>query len=151
MEKKTKSGLIILICLIFAIFCIFFASFFYNKKNIDRQNYSTELKSAPVGNTQDFDKTQIKNYKDKFIAALYIEGQISQENADYSQTWLLSVIKKLKENKKNVAPSFLNIYELPDKEKLLHCFNAATSLSLSAEFLRHIFLFSVLSGSTPDK
>lgn len=103
MEKKTKSGLIILICLIFAIFCIFFASFFYNKKIIDRQNYSTKLKSAPVGNTQDFDKTQIKNYKDKFIAALYIEGQISQENADYSQTWLLSVIKRLKENKKNVA------------------------------------------------
>lgn len=103
MEKKTKSGLIVLICLIFAIFLAFFATFAYQKKKNARQNYDAKLNFAPVKDFKNFDKTQIKNYKDKFIAALYIEGQISEANADYNQAWLLSLIKKLKESKKNVA------------------------------------------------
>ena len=103
MEKKTKSGLIVLICLIFFIFCVIFASIFNQKRKYDANHYNVELSTAPVSDSTTFDKVKAKNYSDKFIAALYIEGQISEDNAEYNQKWLLSTINKLKQNKKNVA------------------------------------------------
>ena len=101
LEKKTKSGLIILILLILIVFTLFFIN-----NNISHQRIlpsNSNINSAPVTNNTHFDKSQVQNYKNKYIAALYIEGQISEENVDYSQKWLLSTIRALKNDKNNEA------------------------------------------------
>ena len=100
MEKKTKSGVIVFILLILIIFALLIVN------NISHQRIlpsSNNITSAPVTNNKYFNKSQVKNYKNKYIAALYIEGQISEENVDYSQKWLLSTIRALKNDKNNEA------------------------------------------------
>ena len=100
LEKKTKSGLIVFILLILIVFALLIVN------NISHQRIlpsNSNINSAPVTNNTHFDKSQVKNYKNKYIAALYIEGQISEENVDYSQKWLLSTIRALKNDKNNEA------------------------------------------------
>ena len=77
MEKKTKSGVIVFILLILIIFALLIVN------NISHQRIlpsNSNINSAPVNNNAHFEKSQVKNYKNKYIAALYIEGQISEEN-----------------------------------------------------------------------
>ena len=100
LEKKTKSGVIVFILLILIVFALLIVN------NISHQRIlpsNSNINSAPVTNNAYFDKSQVKNYKNKYIAALYIEGQISEENVDYSQKWLLSTIRTLKNDKNNEA------------------------------------------------
>ena len=88
-NKKQNIGLIVFICIIaFAIVCGIL-KLFYPKNNAE---------SKPEHQTFVFRKPA-KNY----VAALYIDGVIQEENQTYNQKWLLETIKKLKTDKKNMG------------------------------------------------
>lgn len=88
-NKKQNIGLIVFICIItFAIVCGIL-KLFYPKNNAE---------SKPEHQTFVFGKPA-KNY----VAALYIDGVIQEENQTYNQKWLLETIKKLKTDKKNMG------------------------------------------------
>ena len=102
MKKTTKSGLIVLI-----IFLI--ATVGYTLFTIQKSFSSENLKTAGadtyrVAEDSDiYDPVAAKAYKNQFIAALYIEGTISEANVSYNQKWLMNTIKTLKNNPKNQA------------------------------------------------
>lgn len=103
MKNTTKSGIIVLVVLILVVAG-------YTAYSIKNQNFtfeksvSTSSDSYRVAENSDaYDPLAAKNYKNEFIAALYIEGTIQEENNSYSQKWLMSTIKGLKENDKNAA------------------------------------------------
>lgn len=103
MKNTTKSGIIVLVVLILVVAG-------YTAYTIKNQNFtfektvSTSSDSYRVAENSDaYDPLAAKNYKNEFIAALYIEGTIQEENNSYSQKWLMSTIKGLKENDKNAA------------------------------------------------
>lgn len=88
-NKKQNIGLVVFICIIvFAIVCGIL-KLFTPKNNAD---------TKPEHQTFVFGKPS-KNY----VAALYIEGVIQEENQTYNQKWLLETIKKLKADKKNMG------------------------------------------------
>ena len=103
MEKKTKSGLIVFLLLVLVTIAVLLINTLSSRKVLSARISDSNLTSAPVTNNKNFDKSQMRNYKNKYIAALFIEGQISEENVDYNQKWLLSAIKKLKNDKNNEA------------------------------------------------
>ena len=87
MKRKQSSGLFVLILiLIFAALCGAYKFL----------NNSSSGKSSPKGQVFVFNK-KAGNY----IAALYIEGVIQEENLNYNQKWLLDTIQTLKNDKKN--------------------------------------------------
>jgi len=97
MKNKFNSGLIVLILLV--VFGVCFTTFKAYKAKI-------EIKNAPSVSTErveNFNPEQAKAYKKDYIAALYIEGTIQEENATYNQKWLMNTIQKLKEDKNNAA------------------------------------------------
>ena len=103
MKNTTKSGIIVLVVLILVVAG-------YTAYTIKNQNFtfeksvSTSSDSYRIAENSDaYDPLAAKNYKNEFIAALYIEGTIQEENNSYSQKWLMSTIKGLKENDKNAA------------------------------------------------
>lgn len=103
MKNTTKSGIIVLVVLILVVAG-------YTAYTIKNQNFtfeksvSTSSDSYRIAENSDaYDSLAAKKYKNEFIAALYIEGTIQEENNSYSQKWLMSTIKGLKENDKNAA------------------------------------------------
>lgn len=103
MKNTTKSGIIVLVVLILVVAG-------YTAYTIKNQNFtfeksvSTSSDSYRIAENSDaYDPLAAKNYKNEFIAVLYIEGTIQEENNSYSQKWLMSTIKGLKENDKNAA------------------------------------------------
>ena len=103
MKNTTKSGLIVLILLIIGIS----AYSVYTVKNMNNDDSFQTISSSGsyrVGTDSDsYDPNAAKAYKREFIAALYIEGTISEANQDYNQKWLMDTIAALKKNKKNTA------------------------------------------------
>ena len=103
MKSTTRSGIIVLVILIlsitgYSIYTIKNQNFSFEK------NISTSSDSYRVAENSDaYDPVAAKSYKNEFIAALYIEGTIQEENSNYSQKWLMSTIKGLKQNDKNAA------------------------------------------------
>ena len=63
MEKKTKSGVIVFILLILIIFALLIVNNISHKRILPSSNNIT---SAPVTNNTHFDKSQVKNYKNKY-------------------------------------------------------------------------------------
>ena len=102
MKKTTKSGLIVLILLLIAIAA-------YTVYEIRGLNGVSDVKVTSsdsyrvAEDSKTYDATLAKDYKNEFIAALYIEGTISSANNNYNQKWLLSTISSLKKNDKNAG------------------------------------------------
>ncbi len=103
MKKTTKSGLIVLILLILAVsgYTAYSILSMNNKKSAQYTVNSSTYRVAE--DSSNYDPIAAKEYKNKFIAALYIEGTIAEANQDYNQKWLMSTIKDLKANEKNAA------------------------------------------------
>lgn len=102
MTKTTKSGLIVLIIFLIAVG----AYTFYSIKGINHDTTSSDSSSNTFRVAEDSDSynaAEAKAYKKEFIAALYIEGVISETNQSYNQKWLKNTISSLKKNDKNVA------------------------------------------------
>ena len=97
MKKSFKSGLIVFILLILA------AAAFTVKTVIDSKNPTVTVTYASRGNVSNYNPKIAKSYKNEYIAALYIEGTIQEENQDYNQNWLISTINSLKDDDKNIA------------------------------------------------
>lgn len=88
-NKKQNIGLVVFIVIVvFAVICGILKVF--------AQKNNTETHS--INQNFVFGKPA-KNY----IAALYIEGVIQEENQTYNQKWLLETIKDLKNDKKNMG------------------------------------------------
>ncbi|SFI59209.1 protease-4 [Treponema bryantii] len=103
MKNTTKSGLIVLILLILGICGYTVYSITTMDKNSPAQTVASSG-SYRVGEDSDsYDPNAAKAYKSEFIAALYIEGTISEANQNYNQKWLMDTISSLKNNKKNTA------------------------------------------------
>lgn len=101
MKKDVKSGLIVFIVLLCLIGLVTTASILSGKKGSPSISISTSGKSNQIVLEGDYDREALKTYRDEYVAALYIEGVIEEENQNYSQKWLLSKIKELKNDSKN--------------------------------------------------
>lgn len=102
MKKTTKSGLIVLILLLIAIAT--YTVYEIRGLNGDSGIKVTSTDSYRVAeDSKSYDAVAAKDYKNEFIAALYIEGTISSANNNYNQKWLLSTIHSLKKNEKNAG------------------------------------------------
>ena len=102
MKKTTKSGLIVLI-----IFLIDIGAYtVFTLKGITGDSKITINSSDTYRVAEDsesYNPSAAKAYRNEFIAALYIEGTISAANNSYNQKWLLSTIESLKKNEKNAG------------------------------------------------
>ena len=103
MKKSTKSGLIVLILLLLVIagYVVYTVMDFNKGSSVKTTSSSGSYRVAE--DSENYNPSEAKAYKNKFIAALYIEGTITEANQNYNQKWLLSTIKSLKENDKNEA------------------------------------------------
>ncbi len=102
MKKSAKSGLIVLILLIIAI--VAYTLYSLRGMNSDSKISFSASDTYRVGeDSKNYDAVAAKGYKNDFIAALYIEGTISEANNSYNQKWLLSTIEALKKNEKNAG------------------------------------------------
>lgn len=88
--KKIKSGIIVLIILCLCVCGIFGYSFFASK------SYDSEFIQFEINSSKNI-------YKNEYVAKLYILGTIEKENRQYNQKWLLSTIKKLQDDEKNIG------------------------------------------------
>lgn len=85
MNKNKKAGLIVLLIVIIgALFCAFV--------NISSLSPNKKGNIKPKGSRHG-----------EYIAALYIEGTIQEENNTYNQEWLLDTIASLKQDQNNKA------------------------------------------------
>ena len=80
-EKKSKNkGMIVLIIILVVAFLFGFAKGFFSEESV--------IKNKSSGSS-------------KYIAELYIEGTIQEENESYNQAWLLDTINELQNDKNN--------------------------------------------------
>lgn len=132
MKKKFNSGIIVLIILVvigigYSVLKIAFPDF-----NLFNSNKITPSATIRISTDSDFDKKAAKAYKNDFIAAVYIEGTISESNYDYDQEWLLNTINKLKNDKNNVGMAlFINspggaVYQADEAYFALQDYKAST-------------------------
>ncbi len=103
MKKSTKSGFIVLILLIICIAGYIGFEVWNLNRNNSQKNMASSTSYRVAEDSSSYDPNTAKTYKRNFIAALYIEGTISEANQTYNQKWLLTTIKNLKENDKNDA------------------------------------------------
>ena len=102
MKKSTKSGLLVLILLLICIAgYICYQIWDMNKGSTSVSGNSGSYRVAE--DSASYDPNAAKQYKRDFIAALYIEGTISEANQNYNQKWLMDTIRSLKNNSKNAA------------------------------------------------
>ncbi|MBR5400579.1 MAG: signal peptide peptidase SppA [Treponema sp.] len=102
MTKNAKSGItVFIIIILIAAGCIGY-SIYENKKIESKLSYYNNATGNPSGVSSETavkDKSAGKEY----IAALYVEGTIEDENSTYNQKWLLSTINKLTNDHNNIA------------------------------------------------
>ncbi|MCR5252447.1 MAG: signal peptide peptidase SppA [Treponema sp.] len=99
MTKDTKSGIIIFSILIALILGVTAFSLLGVKKTSIKITGSNKTNEIVLD--KNFDKDVVKAFKGEYVAAVYIEGIIQEENQNYNQKWLLSTIKELKNDSKN--------------------------------------------------
>lgn len=104
MKKGFFSGLLVFIILIGIIGGGIYLTMTKVQKTKDSSLVSqlSSLQNKNSNNTSTTNTTPIKS-KSEYIATIYVEGQIANETMTYNQKWILSTIKKLKEDSKNVA------------------------------------------------
>ena len=102
MTKTTKSGLIVLIIFLIAVcgYTVFTLRGVIGNSKITI-NSSESYRVAE--DSENYNPSAAKAYRNEFIAAIYIEGTISAANNSYNQKWLLSTIDSLKKNDKNAG------------------------------------------------
>lgn len=103
MKKSTKSGLLVLILLLICIAGYVGYQFWDYNRDKSANNSSASSTYRVAEDSDNYNPNLAKSYKKSFIAALYIEGTISEANQTYNQKWLLETIKNLKKNDKNEA------------------------------------------------
>lgn len=93
MKKNFKTGLIVLIVTIVVVLFVSIGSSFQRIK-FSTPEFSVQTYSS---------NPNVKNSSSKkqYIAAVYIEGTIEEENNSYNQKWLLETISNLKYDSKN--------------------------------------------------
>lgn len=94
MKKNFKTGLIVLIVTIVVVLFVSIGSSF------QRIKFSTPEFSVQTYSPNPSEKKSSSSKK-QYIAALYIEGTIEEENNSYNQKWLLETISNLKHDSKN--------------------------------------------------
>ena len=101
MKNETKSGIIVFVIIaLLAAGCFCYSKFFKNKE-VSPSFSSANPTGNPSGYSSNKDGYSFKG--DEYIAALYVEGTIEDENTTYNQKWLLSTINKLTHDSNNVA------------------------------------------------
>ena len=103
MKKNTVSGIIVLVVLVLAVVGYNVYRVFDEKPEFSDNTKTSSGSYRVAEDSESYDPSAAKNYKKEFIAALFIEGTIQEENLSYNQKWLLNTIKSLKDNDKNVA------------------------------------------------
>ena len=103
MKNTTKSGILVLVILIIAITGYSIYTIKSQNSNFENTLKRSEGSYRVAENSDSYDPVLAKNYKNEFIAAIYLEGTIEEENNNYNQKWLMSTIAGLKENSKNTA------------------------------------------------
>ena len=103
MKKSTKSGLIVLILLLIGIGGYIGYTIWDMDKDSSYKSVSGSGSYRIAEDSDTYDPSAAKEYKHQFIAALYIEGTISEANQSYNQKWLMNTIQSLKKNNKNAA------------------------------------------------
>lgn len=89
-NKKTFSGILIFAAIIIICITVICLSIKKGENSRPEVSYTKEY------------KINTKN-KNDYIAALYIEGEITQQSKEYNQKWLLSTIEQLTNDDKNIA------------------------------------------------
>ncbi len=98
MNKKFKSGIIILIVMIIVVLAALFGTYF-----ISGTKDSHPVVPDSNYNYKNYDPQVAKEYKNLYIASVYLEGTIEESNTTYNQDWILSTIESLKNDQKNAA------------------------------------------------
>jgi len=99
MKKATKSGLRIFIILLAIIVLV---SIFTVIKGEKRSKIKINTNNnSDIELDTEYNKNSKKEFKNEYVAALYIQGVIQQQNQDYNQKWILSTIKNLKNDTRN--------------------------------------------------
>ena len=104
MTKEAKSGIIVFAVLLIVIAAVTTVSAFAPVKETPatvKISTGSKSKNNQIVLDRDYDAEAVKAYKDEYVAALYVQGVIQQENQDYNQQWLLSKIKELKNDSRN--------------------------------------------------
>ena len=103
MKRSTKSGLLVLILLLIGAGCYTaYTIWDMNRKELGSNTAASENYRV-AEDSENYDSEAAKEYKNQFIAALYIEGTISEANTSYNQKWLMNTITSLTNNPKNEA------------------------------------------------
>lgn len=127
MKNKFNSGLIVLILLI-----IFGLGYSTVKVVRPLRQKAKSTYVASTERTTDYNPQAAKSYKNDYIAALYIEGTIQEENLTYNQNWLMSTIQRLKKDTNNAALAvYINspggaVYQADEVYLALQEYKAAT-------------------------
>lgn len=103
MKKTTKSGIIVLVLLILSVAAYSVYTILHQDNNFEGTAKTSSGSYRVAEDSASYDPVAAKQYKNQFIAALYIEGTISAANNTYNQKWLLSTIDSLKKNEKNAG------------------------------------------------
>jgi len=101
MKKNTKKGSVVFIVILIIAALLIVFSIYMNKNSANKKGSNNGNPNGSSVHLQEEGKS-LKKTKE-YIAALYIEGVIEEENISYNQKWLLSVIEKLKYDENNVA------------------------------------------------
>lgn len=103
MKKKFNSGLLIFIIVIAVTLALASIAIISKTKFNSDSNKSITI-SVPLGNTQNIKVKKASSKSKEYIAHLKIEGQISSDITPYyNHQWLVSTIKKLKNDNNNLA------------------------------------------------
>lgn len=105
MKSKFFTGLFIFIILI----AIIGGAIYLTLTNVEKSKTSqllttitTTNKNSNKANTTS-NTTNSTKLKSEYIAALYVQGEIADDTMTYNQQWILSTIKTLKDDTKNLA------------------------------------------------
>lgn len=93
MKQSLKSGFIVLTAVVVIALATGITSLVKAKRNANYENY----------NSSSYSTQKTGSRSKEYIAALYIEGTITESSAEYDQKWLMSNILKLVDDKKNKA------------------------------------------------
>lgn len=89
-ERRKKSGAIVFAIIVIIAIAVALYKFFAGETScdFDFQNYK---------------KNESRPFQKNYVAVLYIEGVIENENQTYNHTWFLNTVKKITDDEKNAA------------------------------------------------
>ena len=100
MKNEEKKGIIVLVVIIIVIIAVITGTIIMSNVR-DKSSKGSFIRQTEL--SEENVDVDTGSYKREFIAAVYLEGVIEEENQDYSQQWIMETIKSLKFNDRNVA------------------------------------------------